>query len=481
MPVVAPTRSLSYPLFRPDAAMKNIVKLMYDAIRPKGTRRPIYISSRSEDRELTRADRTALVSAARDLLRNAPVASAALRRHLQYVANYRFRASTSDRDFNDALERRVALWTRRENCDAAGRSGFGELMRVVEACRVLDGDVGLVKRADCKLQVVEGDRIRNPRDVGEASDEWIHGIKVDLDGRAVAYSIWARGSGGVMIPEKEIDAADFCLIAYRVRRDQARGVSPFAPVVGAISQLNDCYEYALAKMKLEQQVGLVSKTSTGRLAGFNDRGDDSAANEEAEKRAKAFFGDDTLYLALGTEDSVEFVSSNTPSQNFQTFTQAITRQIYMALDLPYSFYDGSQLTFAGNKGEYEQYLDAVSIKQEPVLETLDSMFFDWLLPNWLSDPSDPIHSFWRAGLTSDDLRGRVGWRGAGLPKWRLCERVKETILAIDAGLMNPYVCADEYGESVAQNLADLKNLVADAKEKGLELPYAKTDAVNAGL
>jgi len=459
--------------------MKNYVKLFYDAIRPKGTRRPLYISQRSEDRELTRWDRNALVSTTRDLIRNAPVASSALRRHLQYVANYRFRASTSDRDFNRALEERVAIWSRRENCDASGRSNFAELMRIVEACRTLDGDVGIVKRADCRLQIVEGDRIRNPKDAGDAAEDWIHGIRCDRDGRALEYSVWSRGKGGSMEFEKAVDASNFELIAYRIRRDQARGVSPFAPVVAAISQLNDCYEYALAKMKLEQQVGLVSKTSTGRLAGYNDR-NGATSDEEAERRAKAFFGDDTLYLALGTDDSIEFVNSNTPSQNFQTFTQAVTRQIYMALDLPYSFYDGSQLTFAGNKGEYEQYLDTVSIKQEPVIEILDDMFFEWLLPNWLSDPTDPIHAFWNVGAP-ERLRGKCGFKGAGLPKWRLCERVKETILAVNAGLLNPDGCADEYGENIRSNLADLQAIIEDANSKGIVLPFGQTANVNAGL
>jgi len=458
--------------------MKNYVKLFYEAIRPKGTRRPIFVSSRSEDRELTRRDRDSLTSATRDLIRNAPVASSALRRHIQYVANYRFRASTSDAGFNRALEERVALWSRRENCDAAGRSNFAELMRIAEACRTLDGDVGIVKRSDCKLQIVEGDRIRNPREVGEFDEEWTHGIRHDQDGRALEYSVWTRGKGASMEPEKKVDAANFELIAYRTRRDQARGVSPFAPVVASTYQLNDCYQYALAKMKLEQQVGLVSKTTTGRLAGYNDYEGTSA--EEAERRAKAFFGDDTLYLALGTDDSVEFVNSNTPSQNFQTFTQAITRQIYMALDLPYSFYDGSQLTFAGNKGEYEQYLDTVSIKQAPVIEILDDMFFEWLLPNWLADPFDQIHAFWNPEL-EPTLRATCGFRGAGLPKWRLCERVKETILAIDAGLMNPNDCADEYGENVVRNIEAVKAIVEEARAKGLEVPYGQTRNVNAGL
>ncbi|MBQ8285400.1 MAG: hypothetical protein IJZ10_03770, partial [Thermoguttaceae bacterium] len=73
------------------------------------------VSSRSEDRELTPEKRQALLSEARDQLRNFSLAGFALRKHLQFVSFYRFAAGTPDERFNADLTRRVERWKSRKN------------------------------------------------------------------------------------------------------------------------------------------------------------------------------------------------------------------------------------------------------------------------------------------------------------------------------------------------------------------------------
>ena len=74
-----------------------------------------------------------------------------------------------------------------------------------------------------------------------------------------------------------------------------------------------------------------------------------------------------MHLALKVGEDAEFMESSNPSQNFQSFCESIIRMIFAALDVPFSFYDGSKTNFYGSEGEFEQYLDSVEKKQEPTI------------------------------------------------------------------------------------------------------------------
>lgn len=459
---------------------KAWLALKYDAVESSPTRRPVYISGRSEDGELPPQKRQALISEARDQIRNFSLAGFALRKHLQFVSYYRFTAETPSREFNRALERRVDLWKRRNNCDAARRSNFDELITLIESHRALDGDVGILRRSDNRIQIVESDRIRNPDLLGRDANEWIGGVKLASTGRALRYGIWRRTPAGAFVFEREVDARFFDLLAFRTRRDQVRGVSLFAPAVKMISYLYDGIDYALAKLKLEQMMGLVTKLDDGgNLAPIEQ--DAPNERDQIDKQAREKFGKDLFHVALRVGEEASFMESNNPSQNFQTFCEATLRMIFAALDLPYSFYDGSKTNFYGSKGEFEQYLDSVEKKQVATREMLDEWIFDWLLPNWLSDPADPLYDALPAGWRPDDIRGDVGWRGSGYPAWRLFEYVKEIQLAISCGLASPYAVADSFGESITRNVEELAALKELATANDIYLPFTQEAALNVGL
>ena len=453
--------------------VKNAYKAFrYEAVEPSATRRPIVISLRSEDRELPPEKRRALVSEARDYQRNFTLAGFALRKHLQFVSYYRFSAETPNREFNRALERRLATWKRRENCDAARRSNFDELMTILESHRAVDGDVGVLRRADGRLQLVEGDRIKSPNE-GDDLENWVNGVELDDVGAARRYAIWSRKRAGGMEFQRYVDAKYFDLIAYRTRRDQIRGVSLFAPAVKMISYLYDGLDYALAKLKLEQMMGIVTRLEDGgSLVGAPTTNSEAVDGALQEK-----FGRDLLHLALRPGEDASFMESNNPSQNFQTFTELVSRLIFASLDLPYSFFDGSKTNFYGSKGEFEQYLDTVEKKQSPTIATLNEWIFDWLMPNWIAEGSLTLPDGW----TIEDLRHDVGWKGSGLPYWRLFEYVKETQAAINGGLVDPYALADSFGESLSRNIEKLRQAKEYAKENGVSIPYGEKQNVNIGL
>lgn len=459
------------------AAAARLTFLSYDAVRPSPTRDPIHASGKSEDDELKAKERAELISGARDQLRNFTIAGFALRKHLQFCSYYRFYADTPRPEFNKALERRVAEWKRRENCDAAGRSGFEELITIIESQRATDGDVGILRLASGRLQVVEADRIKNPPDVGNSSPEWVQGVKLDATGRAEKYAIYRRTPAGQFEYERTVPARNFDLLTYRTRRDQVRGVSLFAPALRALGYLYNGLDFAQQKLKLEQMLGLVTKLNGGgNIAGTDGTDPAAVASLVREK-----FGRDLLHLALQEGEDAHFMESNNPSANFQTFCELVIRLIFAAFDLPYSFFDGSKTNFYGSKGEFEQYLDTVEKKQAPTIAMLNEWLFDWLLPNWLLDPSDPLFQYWPSGWRLSDLRGSIGWRGAGLPLWRLFEYVKETQAAINAGLVDPFALADSFGENFASNVEKIGAARELAAQYNVWLPFGQEQKINTGL
>lgn len=462
----------------------RLVALKYLAIEETPTRRRVYVSTKTEDGELTQERRRRLNSEARDQLRNFSLAGFALRKHLQFVAFYRFRASTPNREFNCRLERLVKAWQDPWNCDARRRFGFNELMTLIESQRAIDGDVGVLKRADGRIQLIESDRIATPttlpQGLGAMSDasRWVNGVFMNEEGVAQAYAINRRKREGGFEFERIVSANDLDLPSYVTRIDQARGVSLFAPAVEMISYLYDGLSYALSKLKLEQILGLKTRLEDGGALVAPYGG--ASASDDAEsvcKKAEEWFGGSMMHLALKTGEDAEFMESANPSQNFQTFCESVIRMIFAALDVPYSFYDGSKTTFYGAEGEFEQYLDSVERKQAPTKTMLNGWVNDWLLPNWIADGLIVLPRGWRV----DDLRGDVCWKGSGAPAWRLYRNVKEIQAGICAGLISPRECADSYGEDMTRNIEDIADVRTYADSLGVAVPYGERQTVNNGL
>jgi hypothetical protein len=94
-------------------------------------------------------------------------------------------------------------WKHRESCDIAGEFSFDELLQLIEMHRTTDGDILIIKHADLKLQLVEGDRVRNPDDVG-MDQEWYHGLHKNEYGRVIEYAISKRQEMGGFKHEKII-------------------------------------------------------------------------------------------------------------------------------------------------------------------------------------------------------------------------------------------------------------------------------------
>lgn len=453
----------------------GLTRLRYRAVDSSDTTaRPIFISHGSEDRELPPTDRAKLLSLAQDVERNFSLCGYAIRKHLQSVAYYNFYADSPDERFNERLTYLVKRW--QDSCDITDRYGFADLIYIIERLRLVDGDVALLKTSDNKIQIIEGDRIRDPQTIDQG-EHWVHGVKCDNVGKPIEYAVWDRNvNGGNLIYQTTISAENIDLLGYFTRADQVRGISPLAPALRMFGLLEDAINLALNKAKIEQSIGLVT-----RLIGDSTLAPNPIPVEQREngidQAARETFGKGILHLSLRDGEDAQLLSSNNPSSNFLAFCEQIIRLVLASIDVPYSFYDGSAQTFFSGRGELEAYIDSVEHKQAPTIRMLNRWISRWLLPNWILRGDIDLP----AGATIDDVSQYYGWSGAGLPTWRLIEYGKDAGSAISLGLISPKELVASYGFNPRKNLEDVAEYVNLAKELGISLPYGNTTSTNIGL
>lgn len=463
------------------SALKPVLsRLKYKAVQDDKSRSPIYISSKSEDYELTDRDRQALISESRQLQRDFSLAGFAVRSHLQFVSYYQFNANTPDAEFNQRLERKLKRWSHKNNCDVARRHSLPELLYLLESLRVIDGDVGVLRVNDAetggRIQLIESDRIRNSNEQ-KPDENWIHGVRIADNGRILAFDVNKRKEYGGFVHERFISSKNMDLLGYFTRADQIRGISPLSGAIREFSQVQDCISVNLAKSRLEAALGLACYLDEGSSLVEENVEETENRVTEVQNQAVDKFGAGVFTFYGTPNEKLEFVQSNNPSSNFQEFITNVTRIVMLALDLPYTFADSSVATFYGNKSAVNQYIDNVERKQQPTIEFLNDLVFDFLLPNWVLNGAIELPT----GYTIDDVRDYCGWQGAGKPTWLMLDAVKDMLLAVQAGLLPPSELVNQYGYNIKDNVDDLADILQYAKEKGINLPYGNSNSQNIGL
>jgi len=363
----------------------GFTKLGYDAVKPSPRRRSASASSKSEDYELQESMRRIISSETRDLQRNFAIAAWAIRKNVQYVARADFKcAIPGQKAYNELVKRFIYNWSKRENCDVCRRHSLKEMLRLIEMHRVVDGDVGILKISNGRLQIIEGDRIRNPNPnpvCPKGDYKWIHGVKVGRNNQAFKYAIHSRNRDGHFEFEREVNAENLTLCGYFLRADQIRGISPIASAINRFKDANEAIEYALTKAKLANKIGFITKR-----ADDPELSDEDNAQEDSDIRRtiKNYFDTGVLHLALGREDAAELFESNTPASEFQSFMEAVIQEALISLDIPLNFLKPDLTNFYGSRGALDDYIDSCISKQEGLINALHEIT-DWRLRMAIAD------------------------------------------------------------------------------------------------
>lgn len=380
----------------------------YDVTKATHKRRSVAISTKSEDEELPAEKRAKLVSLGHDARRNMAIAAWAIRKHLDYVARFNFKGRMGDKAVDGPLEAFVARWSKKEAFDVARRHPRDRWLRLVEAARTLNGDIGILKLATKQVQSIEGDRIRNYPAL--PVELWTHGVRCDVGGAAVEYAVGKRKKGGGGFEfERKISADNLILHGYFDRFDQVRGISPMAAALDPYRDVYEAGDLALAKMKAEQLFALAIFSDVAEeFAPEAETTDEDEAEESSDGAYKVDFGAGPQKLELRPGDKAEFLQSSSPSSNFQAFLQATIGIALKALDIPYSFYDEAHTNYSGARQALLMYEESAESKRQENRELLDALT-TWRLGLAVLDGELELP----AGVEFTDLKWE--WVSTGIP------------------------------------------------------------------
>lgn len=229
---------------------------------------------------------------------------------------------------------------------------------------------------------VEGDRCLNPRGIRPAPGEPIvNGIKFDQRGRKKAYFIAnvKPNSQFASVTEEQGTwrPADSIIHFYDPRRfSQSRGRPILAPVIRDIDDLDDLLLFERVGAKLVAANGFfVTTDDPGGVAdGLKSLDDSNATDGRVEEVTPGAIH----YLKRG--QTIESVTSNRPSNNFESFVKLLLRFVGLPLGFPYELVvmDFSQVNFASSRQLLNQAQRAFVCRQYKLANRISRIYAKWL-------------------------------------------------------------------------------------------------------
>lgn len=440
----------------------------YDAVVTSGKRKAPAYDARSEDGILPLFQRRQMDGAAKDLQRNFSIAAWMIRKHLDYVSTFSFQCRSGNTDIDDQVESLIRWWSKKQNCDVAGRHSLARMIRLAEGSRTVAGDILVNQLDDGRLQAIESDRVQSatdlPASAGIDPERIVSGVILNEDGRATGYIVTKRNDRGQQTFDRVL-SAEYChLHGYFQRFDQVRGVSPLAPAINSLRDVYENFDYALAKAKVSQLFALAFfRDSTGGLGEASEDENDATGNGY-----KIDFGKGPVQLDLDPGDRAEFLESRQPSSEFQAFTQAMIGVSLKSLDIPYSYYDESYTNYSGARQAMLQYEQSAAIKRAENRDLLNALTA-WRIGLFVRDGDLVLPR----GMNIGDINWE--WISQGLPWIDPLKEVNANVIAMNAGLASPQQICKSQGNDYYEIIDQIAEARAYAETKGVVLSSTPVD------
>jgi len=299
----------------------------------------------------------------RDLVRNNPLATGAINTKVTHVVGTGIvlqsriirGALNLTEDVADAWEKKTEyewrLWSESTNCDVENTLSFTQIQELAFRSVLENGDVFvLLPLRDTgnpyrlQLQLIEADRVCNADNVGDYVNDTgslSGGIKRNKSGVPVEYHV-LRGHPGNIFAENNVwdkipafgsktGRKNVLHLFHKKRVGQTRGVPDLAPVIELIKQLGTYTESEAAAAVVNSFMAIFFKSEYD--GGLNPMQPQTEIGGKTSD--KAYKMGPAAMIDLFPNEDVVSVSPNRPNSAFDPFILAVTRQIGVALELPY--------------------------------------------------------------------------------------------------------------------------------------------------
>ena len=384
-----------------------------------------------------------LRSRSRDLARNSPIASGAIRTNVTAIVGTGLRVQSQiDTDLLGLSDEQAEAWQReaeriwsfaKDRLDIEGELTYAAQQGLVLRSKLESGDVLVLMRFKpsagdlfgTKIQLIESDRISNPNNQMD-TDRVVGGVEFDEDGRTIGYHVRNRHPGELfgihrggdtwsMIPAWGPNGVRLSKLLYEKQRPgQRRGVPYLAPVIEPLKQLERYTESELMAAVVASFFTVFVKTEMGDTGLAKAPGGEEAP---ADEDSGDLFMNPGAVLSLAPGEDIETANPSRPNADFEPFFLAIMRQVGVGLEMPFevlmkhfqSSYSAAQAALleawrafkvgrSGLAAEFCQFSYEAVITEAVARGTLPAPgFFDnpviqraWLATSWSGDPPGMI-------------------------------------------------------------------------------------------
>lgn len=336
-----------------------------------------------------------LIEQARDMDRNDVVVGPLIDRSVQNMIQDGFRLdpATGDPGVDRELWARWDEWSRDpEQCDVAGELTWNEMERLVPRQMLVDGDILALPTRDGGLQLVEGHRLRTPRNTKQ---NVVHGVLLDEFRRRLAYWFtkddidpskpFAKVGDARQVPARDAAGERQVFHLYNPRRaTQTRGVTALAPVFDALGMFEDINFARL----VQQQVVSCFAFLRSRDLGFE--GGAAAAAGAQETRGDGLKNEGIhpgMEITGPPGEKIEGFSANVPNAEFFEHVKLILTLVGINVGLPLCvlMLDASETNFSGWRGAVDQARLGFRWNQQALRTRFHSPVYRWKVRQWLAD------------------------------------------------------------------------------------------------
>lgn len=318
-------------------------------------------------------NRKTLRERSRDLVMNAPIASAAVNSTRTScigpglipkpkIDNEFLGISKEEKEkLEKQIEKEFALWAENTLCDTQDQNNFYEIQQIAFNDWLRNGEAfALVKYAEetqqmpyqIRIKLVQADRVSSPNSYdGDYSgvDEKLkngnrimNGIEINPDGKVIAYHISSHFPGEDYSTEikwtrvekrgKNTGNPNILHVFNADTAEQYRGVPFLAPVIQTVKQVTRYTEAEIMAAVVNALFAIFISTEDGdEPLGFGGEDEEEIKGPEPKDNGIKVGSGTVTFLKKG--ETVQAIESKHPSGSFESFLGAMAMQIGAALDL----------------------------------------------------------------------------------------------------------------------------------------------------